>query len=291
MGGAGRGPRDLPDLLEREPAPHMGHDHLPLIEGQPLQLGFGDGRVEPASGRFGTGGARNQLLEEAACVSWRRRRRAATAALIAPFRTARNSQAAGLSGGLFCCTKFRKASCTTSSAASDHCRGRVPEPPRAGRSAGPVGRSPCPDRPVRESFPSLLTLMTTLGPVHPRGMAENRARDRPSPRISRKSGVGMTPARKIGPLTLMSPIRRRGSIVGTLSGAAGWYQILRKSRKPSPGRAGCDRSRISSRRPRAQEPDSHQIRLGRFSGLTTEVRPHSHASNHKLTEYAFTGRG
>ncbi len=58
----------------------------------------------------------------AASISCRRRRLEAWAALIAPLRTTRKSQATGFSGGLRWLTSLMNASWTTSSGVSHHCR-------------------------------------------------------------------------------------------------------------------------------------------------------------------------
>src|SRR4051812_38450804 len=101
--GRARGrPPDFRDLFEGQAAPQMSDDDFALFQGKRLELGrrhFGVGRIGPS----GEGIPWNQLFKPAAdCDSWRRRRLAAFAELMAPLRTTRKSQAAGLAGSPPC---------------------------------------------------------------------------------------------------------------------------------------------------------------------------------------------
>ena len=115
-------PAILAICSEGQAAPKVSDDHLALLQRQHLKFrsrGFGiesirmRARCYPPETRSWPQRLRTHGVD---------RRPAAVAALIAPLRTTRNSQAAGLSGKPPCPASFRKASCTTSSGVSHHCR-------------------------------------------------------------------------------------------------------------------------------------------------------------------------
>ncbi len=114
---------DLGNLIECQTAPEVGHDDLALLQWQDGQRGLGRLRVRlraAPSRRAGLepGGdpCRGHGLVPSLLL------RLAIPALIAPLRTVRNSQAAGLSGVVDWAASFTNASWTTSSGSSHHCR-------------------------------------------------------------------------------------------------------------------------------------------------------------------------